>query len=341
MGGERQLIAAIRDLLGPPPEPVLCGLGDDTAIILPDQGYVLLWTIDSLVEGVHFDLAYTPLKVLGRKALAVNLSDIAAMGGEPQYALLALGWPPDRELSAALDLVRGMQEIAREYRTALVGGDTVSSPGCLSLSLTVWGRVKPDEVLRRDRARVGDLIYVTGPLGRAAAGLEMLRRGLSLPAPVQETLRQAFLDPRPQVAAGRLLAAHHLATAAIDLSDGVASDLEQICLLSHVGAFLEAAWIPLTPEVLDLADLAGKDPLKMALQGGEDYQLLFTAPPEKAGEIQTRFGQAHLPAPTCIGRIVAGGGVKLRRGVTAWDIAGAGFDHFPKPENVAPIKSEE
>ena len=111
---------------------MVCGIGDDTAVIRPDKDYYLLWTIDSLIEGVHFDLTYTPLRQLGRKALAVNLSDIAAMGGEPQYALLALGWPPERDLQEALELARGMQEMAQEYGAALIGGDTVGSPGGLT-----------------------------------------------------------------------------------------------------------------------------------------------------------------------------------------------------------------
>jgi thiamine-monophosphate kinase len=329
MRGERDLIAELSRIFGRPPEQVVCGIGDDTAIIRPESEYHLLWTIDALLEGVHFDLSYTNLRQLGRKALAVNLSDIAAMGGEPQYVLLALGWPPERDLQGALELARGMQELAQEYGVALIGGDTVGSPGGLSMSLTVMGRVRPSEVLRRDQAQAGDVIYVTGPLGQAAAGLEVLRRGLELPVGTEAPLRQAFLDPRPQVAAGRVLAGQHLAKAAIDLSDGVASDLYQICLVSGVGALVEADLVPIPPGVEETARLTGEDPLDLALKGGEDYHLLFTARPEAEPEIQRCFRQAGLPAPTRIGAIDVGTGVRLRRGSEEQDISGTGFDHFP------------
>ncbi len=329
MKGERGLIAKLSQIFGKPSGEVVCGIGDDTAVIAPDKDYYLLWTIDSLSEGVHFDLSYTPLKQLGRKALAVNLSDIAAMGGEPRYALLALGWPPERDLVGALELAWGMQEMAEEYGAALIGGDTVSSPGGLTMSLTVLGRVRPAALLRRDQAQVGDLIYVTGPLGQAASGLETLRRGLALPEATKAPLLQAFLDPQPQVAAGRLLAQHHLATALIDLSDGVASDLYQICLLSKVGAIVEAAQVPVPPPVIEVAAQIGKEPLDLALKGGEDYHLLFTAAPDRELEIQSCFRQADLPAPTCIGEIITGAGVRLRLQEKEEDISGAGFDHFP------------
>jgi len=331
MKGEHGLIAKLSQIFGTPPTQVVCGIGDDTAVIRPDKDFYLLWTIDSLIEGVHFDLTYTPLRQLGRKALAVNLSDIAAMGGEPQYALLALGWPPQRDLQGALELALGMQEMAQKFGTALIGGDTVGSPGGLTLSLTVWGRIKPADLLRRDQARAGDLIYVTGPLGQAASGLEIMRRRLELPEETKAPLLQAFLDPSPQVATGRVLAQHHLATSLIDLSDGVASDLYQICLQSKVGAVVEATQVPIPPQVIEVAIRIGKAPLDLALKGGEDYHLLFTASPGKKQDIQHCFQQADLPTPTCIGEIVPGAGVRLRWREEEMDISGTGFDHFPIP----------
>jgi thiamine-monophosphate kinase len=329
MGGERDLIIELSKIFGRAPGQVICGIGDDTAVFGPEENYNLLWTIDSLIEGMHFDLTYTSLRLLGRKALAVNLSDIAAMGGEPQYALLALGWPPARDLQGALELARGMQEMAQEHKTAIIGGDTVGSSQGLTLSLTVLGRVKPDELLRRDRARSGDLIYVTGSLGQAAAGLEILRHGLELSEGAKLPLVQSFLDPRPEVAAGRILAQHHLATSLIDLSDGVASDLYQICLRSQVGAVVEAEHVPIIPAVRKVAALTGKDPLDLALKGGEDYLLLFTSSPDKKYEMQRCFAQANLPEPWCIGSIVSGKGVRLLLPTTEVEISGTGFDHFP------------
>jgi thiamine-monophosphate kinase len=192
----------------------------------------------------------------------------------------------------------------------------------------VVGRVAPTEVLRRDQAQAGDLVYVTGPLGQAAAGLEVLRRGLDLPEAARVSLLQAFLDPRPQVPAGRVLARQHLATAAIDLSDGLASDLHQICLLSGVGAVVEADQVPIPEEVAVVADLTGRDALDLALKGGEDYQLLFTARPEKNREIASCFRQAGLAVPRCIGALVSGTGVRLRRQSGEVDISGSGYDHF-------------
>jgi thiamine-monophosphate kinase len=329
MPNERELIAKLGQIFGKAPKQVLCGIGDDTAVFWPDEEYILLWTIDSLIEGVHFDLSHTSLKLLGRKALAVNLSDIAAMGGEPQYALLALGWPPQRDLQGALELAAGMQEMAREYGTVLIGGDTVGSPQGLTISLTVLGRVKPTELLRRNGAKAGDLIYVTGPLGQAAAGLELLRHKLELPEEDKNLVLQSFLDPQPEVVAGRLLARHQLATSLIDLSDGVASDLYQICLSSQTGAVVEAERVPITEAVKMVAALTAQDPLDLALKGGEDYRLLFTSAPDKKTEVKKCFAQANLPEPCCIGRIISGKEVRLRSASREVEISGTGFDHFP------------
>ena len=330
MQSERDLIAELAGIFGNPPGQVIRSIGDDCAVLRVEEGYDLLWTIDSLIEGVHFDLTYTSLRLLGKKALAVNVSDIAAMGGEPQYALLSLGWPPERKLEEALELAGGMQESAREYGVALIGGDTVAAPRGLTLSLTVLGRARPNELLGRDGAQVGDLVYVTGPLGQAAAGLEILRHGLELPEATKKPLLQAFLDPQPQVAAGRVLAQNHLATSLIDLSDGLASDLYQICLQSRVGALVEAGHVPISPAVREVAIKTGKDPLDLALKGGEDYFLLFTGSPAKGREIDRCFAQAKLSEPYCVGKIVSGSGIRLRTPTVNVDISGGGFDHFSK-----------
>ena len=203
---EWDLIAALSREFGPAPAGVILGIGDDCAAIeIPGPDY-LLWTVDTLVEGVHFDLAYTSLAQLGWKSLTVNLSDIAAMGGDPGPALLSLGWPPDRDRGEALAFAAGLAQAAREYGVAVIGGDTVASPGGLIVTVTLTGRVPADQMLRRAGAGVGDLIFVTGPLGEAAAGLEILRRGLELPSELQEALTEAQLQPRPHLRAGRLLA---------------------------------------------------------------------------------------------------------------------------------------
>ena len=331
--GEFALIAQLAQVFGPAPPGVVQGIGDDCAVLALNPEQYLLWTIDSLIEGIHFDLAYMSLKQLGRKALAVNLSDIAAMGGEPQYALLSIGWPPDRELNGALEVAAGLQEIADQYAVRLIGGDTVRSPAGLMLGLTVLGSIRPEELLCRHGAQVGNLIYVTGPLGEAAAGLEVLRRGIALSPELEATVLGAFLDPQPQLPAGRCLAQNHLATALIDLSDGVASDLFHICTRSRVGARLHALQMPISAALSQVAARLHRDPLDLALKGGEDYQLLFTAPPHQESRLRQCFQAANLPPPLAIGQIIAGDRVYLETQEGLRDISGAGFDHFLAPTN--------
>jgi thiamine-monophosphate kinase len=325
--GEFGLIADLARIFGPPPPGVVLGIGDDCAVLETGGEDYLLWTVDTLLEGVHFDLGYTSLRQLGRKSLAVNLSDIAAMGGIPQYALLSLGWPPNRDLAQALHIGQGLSEVAREFQTALIGGDTVASPGGVAVTVAVLGRVPKGELLTRTGARVGDGIYVTGPLGESAAGLEVLRRRPSLPAALTSPLTEAHLDPTPQVAAGRLLAEHHLATALIDLSDGVASDLGHLCRLSGVGARLQEAAVPVSPEVRAVAAALGLDPVTLALAGGEDYELLFTSPHPPA-TLERAFSQAGLRLPQRLGSVVPGEEVVLTGPDGERIITGGGYNHF-------------
>ncbi len=327
IGGESALIAALNRLFGPPPAGVAVGIGDDCAALALAGEDFLLWTVDTLIEGVHFDLAYFSLPQLGRKALAVNLSDIAAMGGEPLYTLLSLGWPRDRDVAGALALGTGLAQAAQEYGVAVIGGDTVAAPGVM-ITLTLLGRVPRGEMLQRRGALVGDRVYVTGPLGEAAAGLEMLQRGLALEQDLPRSLIEAHLNPRPQLHAGRVLASQRLATALIDLSDGVATDLGHICLASGVGARIPAATAPVSPTVKTAAAHLGLDPLDLALKGGEDYQLLFTSPPEQAPALFQAFAQAGLAPPLPLGEIILGSGVFLETAAGEKEITGQGFDHF-------------
>jgi thiamine-monophosphate kinase len=325
---ETALITALSRLFGPAPPEVLVGIGDDCAALRLNEDRCLLLTVDTLVEGVHFDLSFTPLQKLGFKALAVNLSDIAAMGGKPRYALLSLGWPPQRDRAGALELAQGLAQAARKYGVSLIGGDTVASPAGLSLTVTLTGEVAAARMLRRSGARVGDLVYVTGPLGEAAAGLEVLRRGLKLAPAAQRALTEAHLTPQPRLKAGQLLAAAGLATALIDLSDGVATDLFHICQASGVGAVIEAARVPVSPHLMAAAPVLGLDPLQLALSGGEDYQLLFTSPRQAAPALTQAFSRAGLAPPRALGEIVAGDKVFLIKAREKIDISGRGYDHF-------------
>lgn len=326
--GEVELIARLAQLFGAPPEEVAVGIGDDCAALDFGGPTYWLWTMDTLVEGVHFQADYLSPQQLGRKALAVNLSDIAAMGGVPLYALVSLGWPPERDLAGALAFGQGLAALAREYQVAVIGGDTVASPGGICVTLTVLGRVPKEEMLRRSGARPGDRLYVTGPLGRSAAGLEVFRRQLSLTEAEKDPLVQAHLDPRPQVVAGRLLAKEKLATAAIDLSDGVATDLMHLCRQSGLGARLFAEAVPLGAGVQKVAALLERDPLDLALTGGEDYELLFTVPPDLENRLHQVFSHAGLRRPYFLGEMVSGCEVVLITEKTEKIITGLGFNHF-------------
>jgi thiamine-monophosphate kinase len=325
---ETALIAALAREFGPAPSEVILGIGDDCAALTLNGADYLLWTMDTLVEGVHFDLAYTTLIQLGWKSLAVNLSDIAAMGGVPRHALLSLGWPRDRDRQAALAFAEGLAQAAREYGVAIIGGDTVASPPGLVITVTLTGSVPATQMLRRSGAKAGDLIFVSGPLGEAATGLEILRQGLALASDIKVPLVEAHLLPRPQLAAGRLLAQSGLATALIDTSDGVATDLYHVCQASGVGALLKAASVPISPRVQIAAPYLHRDPLSLALTGGEDYLLLFTSPPGTAARLAQAFAKARLPAPLPLGRIVPGDRVILETSSGEMDISGKGYDHF-------------
>jgi thiamine-monophosphate kinase len=242
--------------------------------------------------------------------------------------LLSLGWPPDRDRSLALDFAAGLAQAAREYGVAVIGGDTVASPGGLIVTVTLTGRVPAAQMLRRAGARIGDLIFVTGPLGEAAAGLEVLRRRLDLPPDLKDALTEAQLRPRPHLRAGRLLAQEGLATALIDTSDGIATDLYHICRASAVGARIPAATVPVSTRVMAAAPHLGRAPLDLALTGGEDYLLLFTCPPSLAGRLPAAFSRAGLAAPLPLGRIVGGDRVILETSAGEVDISGQGYDHF-------------
>ncbi|MBM4274889.1 MAG: thiamine-phosphate kinase [Deltaproteobacteria bacterium] len=328
LSGETAFIEALAREFGTPPPDVILGIGDDCAALAVDGDRYLLWTVDTMAEGVHFDLSYMSLAQLGWKALAVNVSDIGAMGGEPRYALLSLGWPRNRDRAGALEFAQGLQQAAREFGVAVIGGDTVASPQGVVITLTVTGWVPGSEMVRRSGAQAGDLIYVTGVLGDSAAGLEILKNRVELDSVVKKPLIQAHLTPRPQVPAGRLLARLGLATAMIDLSDGVATDLFHICRASRVGARVKAASVPVSPLVKTAASLLNRDPLDLALKGGEDYQLLFTSPSRKGEALRQAFTQAGLPPPLALGEVTPGDRVLLVTEMGEEDISGAGFDHF-------------
>jgi thiamine-monophosphate kinase len=275
---------------------LIVGIGDDAAAWQGDTT-VQLATVDSLIQDVHFSLATTSWEDLGWKAMAVNLSDIAAMGGVPRYALVSLALPADTQVDDAVALYQGMVGMAQTSEVAVIGGDVCQAP-LVVITITVLGKASSkDGLLTRAAARPGDRIAVTGYLGGATAGLEMLTQGIEHDAETAGRLREAFLRPCPRLVEGQILVEQGV-RAAIDISDGLVADLAHICQQSQVGARIETSQVPVHPVV---KDRLGDKAMEMALSGGEDYELLFTA----SDEVIKRVKQALTCPVSVIGETTA------------------------------------
>ena len=300
-----------------PRSDVLLGVGDDAALLTPPPGQALVAATDTLVEGRHF-LPGTPAAAIGHQALAVNLSDLAAMGAEPAWALLSLSMPSSDERWIA-DFAAGLYALAERHGVALVGGDTVSGP--LVITVEVLGFVPPAAALRRSGARVGDLIIVSGAPGVSAAGLEELQAGRATFQSKDARVRR-FLRAEPRLALG--LALRGFATAAMDVSDGLLGDLGKLARASGVGACIDLERLPVAPE-LAAYPLAEQE--RLVLHGGDDYELLFTLPSDHFGHI-AHLAEAGGCSLRCIGSLVPGEGVECRRDGARVNVAGTGYDHF-------------
>ena len=252
-------------------------IGDDAAAFQVRRGHHLLVSTDALVEGIHFDLSYFRPEQLGWKALAVNLSDIAAMGGRPLFFTTSIALPKNTDPRFVQRFYQGVTRLARQFRVELAGGDTCASPQGIFIDVTVLGEVKPSDMVTRSGARPGDLIYVSGELGGSAIGLELLKQS-SRKRRSWASLVERHLRPVPRCRLGRYLARQGLATALIDLSDGLSTDLHHLCSASHVGAVIEAQEIPVVRLSPSVAACLEGHPLDYAINGGEDYELLFTVP---------------------------------------------------------------
>lgn len=328
---EDGLVAAIRTVLSGETSGVIVGLGDDAAVVEPGTGSSVL-TTDLLVDGVHFERGSTSARDLGAKAIAVNVSDIAAMGASPRYALASLALPSDIEAAWVVELYGGMRAACDEYALALVGGD-LSRAERLVISVMVLGEVSRGHAVTREGARAGDAIVVTGSLGAAAAGLALSRA----PAPVllaalsagwARELLDALARPAARVGEGVTLAQCG-ATAMMDLSDGLAKDLSRLCIASGVGARVRLADVPIPEAVRAAAAALAVDPLDLAISGGEDYELLATIAPTEVDGARERLRDRFGLALTRVGDIVEG------QGLVAVDAHGAestmepkGWDHF-------------
>lgn len=313
---EFALIDTIRALTAQARGDVALGIGDDAALLDVPPGQQLVACTDTLVEGIHF-LHGTAAADLGWKALAVNLSDLAAMGAAPAWALLALTLPAgDR------DFVHGFAEgyaaLARQHGVALVGGDTTQGP--LAVTVTALGTVPTGMALRRDGARIGDVVCATGTLGDAAGALRLLQARAEVP----DALLQRLHRPEPRLDAGHALRGR--ASACIDVSDGLAADLAHVCAASGVAAELDADTLPLSAELAGLFDAVTCR--ELALAGGDDYELCFTLAPADLDASLAALAQAGCSA-TPIGHIVAGAGVSVRdRAGRALALPHAGWEHF-------------
>jgi thiamine-monophosphate kinase len=321
--GEFGLIELIAETVGKATRhDLILGIGDDTAAWRTDKS-IQLGTTDILIQNVHFTLDIATWKELGWKALAVNISDIAAMGGTPIFAMVSLGLPPETEVDNVVELYRGMKEIAPKFDVDIVGGNISRAPVVI-IDVSLIG--KADVLLTRSAAGDGDQIAVTGYLGLAAAGLKLLKSRRRLDSKTTAFFREAHLRPRPRVAEGQILVQHGV-KAAIDISDGLLSDLTHICKASRVGAKL---WINKLPIHALLRSAFKREWLRLALSGGEDYELLFTA----RSEVIAKLTEIMSSPVTVIGEIVsdAPGQVTLldeQGKVVKWDERG--WDHFKSP----------
>jgi len=330
--GEFGFIDRINRLMISRPEGIIQGIGDDASVFEPPSGSVLLITTDMLVEGVHFLLGSTSFRLLGRKSLAVNLSDMAAMGAEPLDAYVSLAVPEKLSLEDLQELYEGLREMAWEHRVNILGGDTTRSSGPLVINVALTGCAPKEQVVFRSGASPGDFIYVTGTLGDAGAGLDLVLRGGGWPHEKSRFLLEAHLNPKPQVLEGRFLAGRGFPTSMMDLSDGLASDLRRICERSGVGALVMEEAIPLSNPLRQYALEFELNPLSLALGGGEDYCLLLTVPAQRGPEVERAFEGEFGKPIWRIGKITAEPQVLLltREGRTL-SLPKGGWDAFFSP----------
>ncbi len=333
--GELGLIRRIRETGSGAGDPgVLVGIGDDTAVLALERGATLLATTDLVVEDVHFRRASASPRDIGWKAMAVNLSDIAAMGGTPRWALVALAIPASTELEDVEAFYEGLREAAAPHGVAIVGGDTSESPGGWCVSVTLLGEHSGAPRLRSG-ARAGDAVAVTGVLGRSAAGLALLEVGPERardagldPAAAEECLR-AHRRPTARVAEGRWLAGAPGVRAMMDCSDGLAADLAHICRESGVSASVRLDRLPASPAARHVARALARDIITWAAAGGEDYELLLTCDPAAVPALEQGLAVATGTALTVIGEIGETGREIAWLGPDGQPVAvAAGYEHF-------------
>ena len=323
--GERGLIELIRSRVPPPPPSVVVGIGDDAAVVRPERNALEVLTTDGLVEGIHFEWTLVAPADVGFKALAVNLSDLAAMGAAPRLALLSLALPSSMTVAGVGELLDGLLELATRHRVALIGGNITRSPGPLMIDITAIGSVRGRGVLRRSTGRAGDELYVSGAVGKGAAGLGLLRAGLAGEQSGDDCVAH-YRRPEPRVRLGTLLGRNRAAHAAMDLSDGLADGVRQLAEASELGAIVEADEVPIAECARRWFTSRGLDPIRGGITGGDDYELLIAVPPKARRALNAIARAAGVPL-TRIGRLTADRTIILRRNTGDEELP-AGFAHF-------------
>jgi thiamine-monophosphate kinase len=354
--GERAVLARIQARLsttGRRRASLVIGIGDDAAVVAPTRNAYTVLTTDAHVEGVHFDRRYSTPADIGNRALAVNLSDLAAMGATPAWALMSLVLPDDFLVTDVEDIVGGSADLGLRFGCEVIGGNLTRSPGPLVVDITVVGEVRPRRVLTRSGGRPGDELWVSGSIGAAAAGLEMLQAGVSpglKPGPsggddvagrglsaVEATEGLGFspgkcmaryLRPEPRVRLGRAIADARAARAAMDLSDGLADAAHQLAEASGCGVEIVADALPIDPAARAWWDVAGHDAVLRALSGGDDYELICAVPRSwgrRLGHARTRVAE---PTLTRIGVLTKDPGARVLLRSGARETLPRGFEHF-------------
>lgn len=324
--GERRLLARIQsrfEKTNRRHEDVVVGIGDDAAVIAPRRNSQTVLTTDAQVEGVHFDRRLATAEDIGFRSLAVNISDLAAMGAAPRWALVSLVLPDDTEVTYVDGIVDGIAQLAEKLGMAVVGGNLTRSPGPLLVDITAVGEVAPRRVLMRGGGRPGDALYVSGTIGAAAAGLEMLRQstgpkpgpsearaGLEMPTEGNVCIDR-YRRPEPRARLGVAIAQAKAARAAMDLSDGLADAATQLADASGCGVELEAAALPIEAAAREWWTRAGLDPVVSALSGGDDYELLIAVPATWRGRLRHATSRVSVPALTQIGTLTKEAGTRL------------------------------
>ncbi len=326
--GEDALIELFAKDAGSPGSRLIVPNGDDAAAFITEAPYATVITTDSLVEGVHFDLAYYAPVEVGRKLLAVNLSDVAAMGARPRYVLLSITMASTVAVEVAAGIATGIRDQCRAYGLTVIGGNTSKTTGPMVLTATLIGRVHPDDIVRRRGTLVGDALYVTGTLGDANGGLRIATRG-TVPSTDDPRfpLFSALVEPVARVDAGRLLAKTHLVHAMCDVSDGIGRDLTRLLGPEGLGAHVDAHRLPISPALQAYAVDTGENTELIALEGGEDYELLFSADPDHEREIIEALRPVSIEV-TRIGTATASKEIEVFMSDGSVISPPEGYDHF-------------